>query len=652
MQIVTWSGASGIIGTHSGFSLYTGMLVVSIISLGLAVRSSRVWPYGRSPIYLLAAGVALTQALSLVASAYPIASLSTPFANLRDLVYFVITLGLLRVTGRYRLTAIVVVGTIAVLCGLTLVQQYGLHNSTTLHGFANIPSAADVGSATARHSGPEPDENFWGRTIVLAFGWCAALSLTVSERRRKLLWITVGLVLAGGEYLTSSRGGWVAFGLEVVVVVVIAFRRRPRYLLAVPLVALMVAVVVPGLTSRLSTLGELSSSSAGSTDPSLIGRLQAQEVGYAMFKANPVTGVGVGNFIPVEPSFLGRPGIVQTGTLLAPHDLYLEILAEQGVVGLGAWLLFFGGALLLAVRARTLARRAAGDPRLDPVLRAELSERAGICTGTLLGLSFWAVASVVLHLSDFNLLLTFVAVAAAADMDVRDRVADKPWAVTAPVRPALRPVTTRDRAGLAARMVFWPGLAVVAGLALTLVVPVYVTRYQAKATAAVYPNSSNVSAYTWYTVYGTDLLPTFAEIAATPRLVADAEHRRPGSLDPNVSVKSSGDNSVGGGVSSNVVSVTVIAPHPAEASSIALATLASSRSYMENVAPYQIESVNPTLAVQVHRLDGRALTIDLAIAVLLVGGGLIRSSAVWRSWRSWRRIRRRRVAQPMPSTSS
>jgi O-antigen ligase len=645
LQVVAWSGISGAIGTHSGFSLYTGMIVISLISLGLAVHSSGRWPFAPSALYLLVAAVAFTQALSLIASVYPIASMSTPAANLRDLVYFFVTLGLLRMTGRYRLTAAVVALTIGAVCALTLVQQYGLHNSTTFHGLGNIPAGADIGSATVRHSGPESDENFWGRTIVLAFGWCSAMILMARSAGRRVVWIVVALIFAGGEYLTSSRGGWVAFGAEVLVVIFIAFRKRPLYLLAVPLIVLVLTIAVPGVTSRLSTLKEVGGSSS-STDPSLLGRLQAQEVGLAMFKANPAFGVGVGNFIPVEPHYLGQPGIVQTGTLLAPHDLYLELLAEQGVAGFGSWLLLIGGTLVFAIRARALARRAAGDPRLDPVVGQALLDRAGVCTGTLVGLVFWSVASVVLHLSDFNLLLTFVAVAAGIDMDVRELVTAVPGVADPPPQQVPVPVTPGQRAALVGRLVAAPALAIVVSLAVALVVPPFHQRYQATATAAVYPNSDYQDAYSWYTVYGTTLLPTFASIAASPQFVADAEHRRPGALDPNVQVKASGQNSLSGGVSSNVVSVTVMAPHPQQASGVAVATLATARAYMASKAPYVIQRVASPGAVPTRQLDGRNLTIDLALAVLLIGGGLIRSSGTWRAWRRARRARDAPVTGP------
>ncbi|MDQ6949752.1 MAG: hypothetical protein M3256_26775, partial [Actinomycetota bacterium] len=115
LQAVAWSGVSGVFGNHAGFSLYTGALVMGVVSLFLAIRREHVQPFGRSPIYLLVALVAFAQGLSLLLSPYPLGSFSTPISNLKDLIFFAVSLGLLRITKGYKVFVIAIVLTVVAL---------------------------------------------------------------------------------------------------------------------------------------------------------------------------------------------------------------------------------------------------------------------------------------------------------------------------------------------------------------------------------------------------------------------------------------------------------------------------------------------------------------------------------------------------------
>lgn len=623
LQVAAWSGASSIVGTHSGFSVYTGSLVVGLISLVLAVRRDHIQPFGRSPIYLLVALVAFAQGLSLLLSPYPLTSLTTPVSSLKDVTFFIVTLGLLRAIKGYRTIAIVIVVTIVALAALTVVQQYALHNATDLAGFSNVPVGADIGSATARHSGPEGDVNFWGRTIVLTTGICLALAMIDRHRRRRrfVLWLVAATVLAAGEYLTSSRGGLIAFAVLFLAWLLVALWRRPKYLLLVPVAFALMAVAVPGLSSRLSTLGELTGSAQGSTDPSLLGRLQAQEVGMAMFRDHPEFGVGDGNFIPVEPQFLGTPGVVQTGSILAPHDLYLELAAEQGVTGVAAWLLFFGGSLVLALRASAVARRAG------------MGELGDLSVGVALSLAGWAVASVFLHLADFNDLLAVVAMAAGLDMEARSAASGLSWEERIKRRRVT--VSTRDRLALVARLSAPVVVALVVVGAVMAAIPLRRTEYQSTATAAVSPAAappSGENAYTWETLGGGAVVPTFARIAAAPRFVAEAEHRPQSALLRNVTVSGRGD------VPSAVMEVTATAPSATTARTTATAVMSHARQYLQSVAPlYKVSAVESVAVKPLPILRAGVAVLDGGLVLLAVG-------FVW--FRQRRTIDKRRVRLP------
>jgi O-antigen ligase len=86
-----------------------------------------------------------------------------------------------------------------------------------------------------------------------------------------------------------------------------------------------------------------------------------------MFGNHPLTGVGLGNFVVVEPSYadqnlnLDRVGLI-VNQPHRTHNTYLEVAAELGVPGLLLFLGVIGAALRPAVRG--IARLAA---RADPL---------------------------------------------------------------------------------------------------------------------------------------------------------------------------------------------------------------------------------------------------------------------------------------------
>lgn len=637
LQVVAWSNVSTVAGSHHGLSLYLLALAIGAISTVLAVNRGARSLFGRSPVYLLVALVIVVEGISLIASAYPLQSLATPTERLKDVAFFLVTIALIRVSGRLLTAVQLIVATIAILAGLTIIQQYLLHNSTTFGGLSGIPAGSlstGAGSSTVRHTGPEADPNFWGRTIVLVTPLALSLSVLrwrdrldrIGWRRHAWLgWSIAALALAGGEYLSQSRGGLLAFAVAGVGWLIVAAWKFRRWLLLLPVVLVLVVAGVPGLGSRLGTLTELTHLSANTTDPSLLERIQAQEVGLAMFRAHPATGVGVGNFAAVEPMFLDQPGVLNTGQIFAAHDLYLEIAAEQGVLGLGAWLLFYGGALFISIRALTLA--------------AQLGNRdlQLISLGVLMGLVGWAAASAVLHLSDLNDLLAMIGLVTVIDIHVR-REAEH---LSPAVRTDLVDPIHRSRIRRARRGALAVGAATLAGGGLlvaliTALVPLHSNAYAAQATASVgaaKAAASGNNAYDWDTVDRQSLLPTLATITGYPRFLQASEAQvrsqlPPGSLS-GVTLKVTGD------VANAVLRVTVDARNPQAAQLLADRTLANARTYLQGlISVYQIQPVTTSGATAIHPVK-RPVALALAVLVLLTAW-----AALWAGRTAFRRSMR------------
>jgi len=92
-----------------------------------------------------------------------------------------------------------------------------------------------------------------------------------------------------------------------------------------------------------------------------------------MVNDRPVLGVGAGNYGVASIHYLLRPGATQRDRYIlkkdVPHNIYLNVLTELGVVGL----VLFVVILALCLRSALLAARtfaARGDPTMELLARA------------------------------------------------------------------------------------------------------------------------------------------------------------------------------------------------------------------------------------------------------------------------------------------
>lgn len=516
---VVVSNASSVIGPVGPISLYTagvGLLVVTAL-IGLVRGTVR---FRWTPVYLLPLVWLVTRAISIPTAVDPNAAWSTTVSEVKELVAFVLAILLLTSLRSLRPVVVTAVAVVAVLCGLSLVQEFVLHDTSTFAGFSNVPLGADIGSDTSRHSGPEIDVNFWSRTILLWFpAALALLAERTSGRLARGLWILAAVVLFGGQYLTQSRGGLLSMAVGALAWLRVSGIRARRQL-AIVAVGVALVLVTPGAVSRLDTLTLASTSGFGVVDQSLTDRAAVQKVGLAMALDHPILGVGAGNFILVEPQYR-RQTASTLSQPLAPHDIYLEMGAEGGIVGLLGWLVLLGGAVAIALRIRLRWAHAADPPDApgDGALIRTLS------SGLFAGLVGWAVASIFLHLSDLPILMLFLAVLGALDVHQRgEPVAE----------PIERPVTPTAQRARVAALTLAVALAVAAGWFFGPV------DWTASEDVVVAPSSvSTSSLYSREVITRPQVLASVAAVLTSPQLLQlaadDADLKNLSPLNPLVS---------------------------------------------------------------------------------------------------------------------
>lgn len=228
--------------------------------------------------------------------------------------------------------------------GATVAAGYGVATSPTITG-----GAAEASEQLNRVAGTVGDPNVLA-SILLA-GTFLAVALAATQKRSPALRLTLigcALLCLLGVILTFSRGGLIALGAAMLVTPFLVRRRAAAIggmvLVVIGIIAFVVAFAPADAKDRLTK------NDGGS------GRTDIWRIGWRMVDANPIAGVGVGNFQNTSVHYQIAPGAARVRTDLADHpsvahNSYLELLAEGGIVGLGLFLGVVGAALGTAVKA-------------------------------------------------------------------------------------------------------------------------------------------------------------------------------------------------------------------------------------------------------------------------------------------------------------
>jgi O-antigen ligase len=227
-------------------------------------------------------------------------------------------------------------------------------------------------------SGPQ-DPNYLAAALIPAAAIAAGLAaLTRSGPWRLVLILAMG-VLGIGLLATGSRGGVVAAAFAVAASLFLARGRRVQIggLLAIA------ALVIGGwiLTSSPETINRLQDFETGN------GRVDLWSVALRMTGDNPIVGVGVNNFESESINYILQPGRLQDAELIVDsphvvHNLYLQQLAETGVVGLALLLAVFAAAMV-ATGSAARRFREIGDRAMEGLASAVLVAQIGILSASV-----------------------------------------------------------------------------------------------------------------------------------------------------------------------------------------------------------------------------------------------------------------------------
>lgn len=219
-----------------------------------------------------------------------------------------------------------------------------------------------------------------GAALVLTAAVPLMSGRQADDRGIPRLLAAAGLVAAGvcglALVLSWSRGGWLAAvvgagvtGLVWLVAVLRDRRLRPRALallwfalVAAGLLLVAGAVRVPeGIADRLASIGEtfavwdVGDAEVNDANFATIERVAHWEAAAAMWSDRPWLGQGPGHY-PI--AYAGFQAPRWSAPLGHAHNIYLNFLAEAGLIGLAGYLIFFGAAFLCALHSALRPRTA------------------------------------------------------------------------------------------------------------------------------------------------------------------------------------------------------------------------------------------------------------------------------------------------------
>ncbi|CAL9487621.1 O-antigen ligase family protein [Streptomyces sp. enrichment culture] len=378
----------------------SGLLVLWCL---LRVARARVRPLSRAAAVVLGLPV-LGLCAAAVTAHDPAAALP---GLVRHLQVFVLVPAAVVLTLRDRRDLVVVAWA---LIGLALVQG----------GVGVVQYATGTGASyqgeDVRAVGTFGPTDVMGMATVVAYGIVAAVGLALgapARSRAKAAALVCAALLTVPLVLSFSRGAWIATVLACAAQ--LAATGPLRALKAALAAGALGVVLVGGLGVGSAMVQERFASITQITaapDRSVTDRYTMWAAAAGMWRDRPVTGVGLKGFPAHRDSHAslalssgsdtaGAGMAFRRQPLLSPHNMYLLILAEQGLLGLaaiaGGWLaLLLRGCHRLAAARRTGRRLdcalvAAGllGWQLVDFLYADIGGPSTVLTAVVLGVAAW-----------------------------------------------------------------------------------------------------------------------------------------------------------------------------------------------------------------------------------------------------------------------
>jgi O-antigen ligase len=224
-----------------------------------------------------------------------------------------------------------------------------------------VTAAPNAGSGEIeRLAGTVGDPNLLASVLVVGMILGVAVALTLPRGSIARLTAATGALLCLlGVVDTFSRGGLLSLAMALIVAPFFA-RRKAAAICGGLIVVIAIATYFLAFAPQ-DARDRLSAENGGS------GRTDIWTVGWRMVEAHPVVGVGAGNFPSASVHYVLEPGTLNNKRDLinepaVAHNMYLQVLAELGVIGLAMFVAILTASVGAAIAAFRRFKRLGDQP--------------------------------------------------------------------------------------------------------------------------------------------------------------------------------------------------------------------------------------------------------------------------------------------------
>jgi O-antigen ligase len=253
------------------------------------------------------------------------------------------------------LSGMTVAGTTLAVIGISE-RLFGFELATRSGGAVRL----DVSLGLVRISGPYGAPEVFALSLILCL---AATAVWTYVKARRFYFVGVVLLTLQGIAiaLTLFRAAWI--GGLVVLVGFAALRRGHR--LRFTVIVGLTFIILYASASYAETASTTFAVRLNNTN-NIVGRVASYEEGISIWKTAPVFGVGINKYTPATQN-VARAVVGGVTSVRAPHNSFIDVLAEQGIVGLA---LLMGVVVAVVRLLHALSRRA--RTRYDELLSLTL----------------------------------------------------------------------------------------------------------------------------------------------------------------------------------------------------------------------------------------------------------------------------------------
>lgn len=234
---------------------------------------------------------------------------------------------------------------IAIMVGLCLLGAYQMISGDFEQNFFGLSYV----NKDDRLSGPIHEPNMWGQVIVLVLPF-VIFGFLRSALYGKIAYASILALFLFALLNTYSRGGYLAF-FVIMVLIMFFFTKINLFFIGTVFggMILVLPFLPPAYIERFNTLSLITSNPQTGIyqEGSFRGRTSEVIAGWEMFKDHPILGIGAANYPSSYQKYAQIVGIETRTEEREAHSLYIEIMAETGLLGI----LTFSGFLIALFRA-------------------------------------------------------------------------------------------------------------------------------------------------------------------------------------------------------------------------------------------------------------------------------------------------------------